>query len=154
MESLALPSLNAFPVSTSSFHREQSTKLLGKARYFNSLKPSSLKLTPSISTHPFVWLSSIFQFWLMSFLTFFLLSFLFLVLFIALSCLGAKKTKENWDGLFFALLRIQAVFECKLVRKITNWSKWETWLLQRRDGMLWYFTLFHVIALIFLPSWC
>ncbi|XP_044486139.1 rhodanese-like domain-containing protein 11, chloroplastic isoform X1 [Mangifera indica] len=51
MENLALPYLNALTVLPLSFHKEQSTKLLGKARHFKSVKPSSLKLTPSVSTH-------------------------------------------------------------------------------------------------------
>lgn len=46
MESLALPCLNSFTSSRASFHKEQSNKLLAKARYLNSSKPASLRLTP------------------------------------------------------------------------------------------------------------
>ncbi|KAL5748216.1 hypothetical protein ACOSQ2_025513 [Xanthoceras sorbifolium] len=54
MKSLALPSVNALTTSGSKFHKEQSTKFSGRAGYYlDSSKPSSLKLTPAYTTHPF-----------------------------------------------------------------------------------------------------
>lgn len=66
MESLALPCLNSFTSSRASFHKEQSNKLLAKARYLNSSKPASLRLTPYYIAPSFVRIYSIYSlFWLM-----------------------------------------------------------------------------------------
>lgn len=95
MESLALPSLNALTVLPLSFHKEQSTKLLGKARHFKSVKPSSLKLTPSVRTHHPVWIIFHFSVLINEFYSFnfFIFSFLFIDIFLGLPCLGAEKMK-------------------------------------------------------------
>lgn len=63
-----------------------------------------------------------------------------------------------WDGLspnsiFFFLISVGVLYTCELElgMKSMNWSKWEIWLLQRRDGMLWYFWYFyeHFVSLSF-----